>query len=268
MSGDLTESRSKSETSPIRVYLVSRPQLDVAELLRFLSDRKLRWARTGEARESEEIIEICGRICYMSFSDDKKKIRFPNKEYIENLVEKGHESVLEHASWTFIIDGVTRAFTHQLVRHRVGFAFSQLSQQYHDESDAKFLVPTGLVAHPELYELWRSTIESSHQGYRKLLRELERKSDSSDPEKRRWIRTAARSVLPNAVEAPIAVTANARALRHFFDLRGAIEGDHEMRFVSSAIFQIVANEAPALFSDFESYQACDGYPKVSRRQEK
>jgi thymidylate synthase (FAD) len=190
-----------------------------------------------------------------------------NAEYIQNLIALGHESVLEHVSWTFLLTGVSRAFTHQLVRHRVGFAFSQLSQQYHDEQDAEFVEPAELRDFPEAHAAWQSAMTAARQAYRTIsetLRRMERDPQwqGSKKEARRAIRSAARSVLPNATETKIMVTANARALRHFLHVRGSIPGDQEMRQVAAGLLAYLSIEAPALFADFSVELLEDGSPIV------
>src|ERR1039458_2621739 len=84
-----------------RLYILSRPTLDLREVSRFLQEEATKWDRTSEAPEAEEIIEFAGRICYMSFG--KRQSSRSNREYIENLIDQGHDSVLEHASWTFLL---------------------------------------------------------------------------------------------------------------------------------------------------------------------
>ncbi|MEP5151990.1 FAD-dependent thymidylate synthase [Planktotalea sp.] len=247
-----------------RIYVLSRPSFENSELQRFLQDRELAWVESSGASEGEHLVEVCGRICYMSFSDDTSKMRYPNDVYIENLVKKGHESVLEHANWTFILDGISRAFTHQLVRHRIGFSFSQLSQQYHDESKANVVPPEGLQS--EVKELWEASTSETIKAYRRIV-ELTDANKAIDLETKRRLRSEARSLLPNAVETVIAVTANARSIRHFLNLRGSLIGDIEMRQVSVAIYHMVTGDARALFSDFEIVDHSDGYPLVSHRRE-
>lgn len=248
-------------TSP-KLFLISRPNLVETGLLAFLKNRGLEFLSSEDAGESEHVIEICGRLCYLSFSGEKSQIRHPNARYISNLIEQGHESVLEHANWTFILDDVSRAFTHQLVRHRVGFAYSQLSQQYHEETDAEFVEPAGLTA--EALVEWRSSMQTALQVYRKLLSLSSAAIELDIPKKEqlRLARSAARGVLPNATKTAVAVTANARALRHFIDVRGAIVGDVEMRLVSAEIYKMLSVEAPTVISDFELTQADDGWPIV------
>ncbi len=127
-----------------KLFLVGRPNFDYNSFLGFLETEGESWLKSEEASTPENIVEVAGRLCYMSFGS--RQFRKCNKDYIDNLIKQGHESVLEHVSWSFILTGVSRAFTHQLVRHRVGFSFSQLSQQYHDENDATFVCPISSLA--------------------------------------------------------------------------------------------------------------------------
>lgn len=249
--------------SSLNVNCLSRPSFDENEFLAFLKAESLEWRRTAKS-SADELVEAAGRVCYMSFGEGRQSNK-TNKEYINHLIQQGHESVFEHLNWTFLISGVSRAFTHQLVRHRVGFAFSQLSQQYHDESEASFIIPPTVKASAEIASHWCNTINSSVKMYKELIQSVS--SDSaispcSKREKIRELRTASRSVLPNATETKIVVTANARALRHFFTVRGALDGDWEMRAVSCALFKIVSDDAPGVFQDFELQGLADKSEKL------
>ncbi|KAA6457852.1 FAD-dependent thymidylate synthase [Acidobacteria bacterium AB60] len=255
-------------TTP-KIRLIGRLQVDIAEIAAFLKDQNLEWRRTPGATIPEELVEVAGRICYMSFGSAQSPRT--NRDFIMNLITQGHESVLEHASWTFLITNISRAFTHQLVRHRVGFAFSQLSQQYHDERDAEFVMPAHLESFPEAKEAWEKAIRTTLQAYSSINALLSQNGGpmSEDLEKReltRAIRSAARSVLPNATETKIVMSANARALRHFFQVRGTIPGDIEMRLVAAELLSIVANEAPSIFLDFRIDHLLDGSPIIRRHR--
>jgi thymidylate synthase (FAD) len=239
-----------------KIYVLARPSF-TDDFETFLADEAQLWKRSP-ATQAEGLIEFSGRICYMAFGS--RQSSKSNGEYIENLIRQGHESVLEHVSWTFLLTNISRAFTHQLVRHRVGFSFSQLSQQYHDESEAHFLMPEGLSEFPRAAEAWRAATEAAMGAYREILSGLLPQKVAK--EKLRAIRTAARSVLPNATETKIVVTANARAIRHFLDVRGSIEGDIEMRCVSQLLYSMVLSDAPALVQDFISTHLPDKTPKI------
>lgn len=252
-----------------KLYLISRPRVDIEAFLSFIKDESTEWDRTPQATEAEEIVEIAGRICYMSFGEKQSPRR--NGAYIRNLIRQGHESVLEHVSWTFLIVGISRAFTHQLVRHRVGFAFSQLSQQYHEETSASFVEPAHLQQSPRALEAWRKAVAVSQESYRVILDSLGEQEAKAGPELskkefKRAIRSAARSVLPNATETKMVVTSNARAIRHFLSIRGSIPGDIEMREVAAALFSLVQPEAPSLFADFSLKKLRDGTPLLVRSE--
>lgn len=244
----------------VRIHLLARSSFDVSAFLGFLSAQTGPWRRSAGATQAEEIVEIAGRVCYMSFGE--RQSPRDNPAYLENLIKSGHESVLEHVSWTFLIEGVSRAFTHQLVRHRPGWAFSQLSQQYYDETAATFVEPEEFCEDPELSREWREAVETARAAYIRLSDLLNRSAARRDKEQMRRIRSAARSVLPNATESKIVATANARALRHFLRVRGAIEGDTEMRRVCAELFKVVSIEAPHLFNDFSLDSLRDGSPIV------
>jgi thymidylate synthase (FAD) len=248
----------------VKIYLISRPQFEVDNFLMFLSESEENsWKRTSEATPPEEIVEVSGRICYMSFG--KRQSPRTNSEYIKNLIRQGHESVLEHINWTFLLTGVSRGFTHQLVRHRVGFAYSQLSQQYHQETDANFVEPSHLSFSPKALDAWQQAITITKQAYQTIINELDNLEMTNNlgdefnkKEISRALNSAARSVLPNAIETQIMITANARALRHFFKVRGSIVGDEEMRNVASELLGHLKQDAPSVFSDFEIDTLSDG----------
>jgi thymidylate synthase (FAD) len=251
-----------------RIYTLARPAFDAAELERFLKDEQEQWHRTEGTQSAENIVEIAGRICYMSFGT--RQFRRDNYDYVQNLISQGHESVLEHVVWSFLITDVSRSFTHQLVRHRIGFSYSQLSQQYHDEENAQTAIPTVIRNSSELAQQWTELVAATRAAYRNIVGILEQDQDIlpelSKKERNRLIRSAARGILPGNTMTKIMVTANARALRHFFSLRGGLEGDEEMRLVSNLLFEIVSKDAPSLFADFVLDNLSDGSPVLRRRE--
>jgi thymidylate synthase (FAD) len=256
------------KTDAARVYCLAFPSFEEDEFARFLHDVGQTWRSTSGASKGENLVEVAGRICYMSFGE--RQSTRTNREYIVNLLSQGHESVLEHATWTFLITGVSRSFSHQLVRHRPGFSFSQLSQQYHDERNSTLVIPSAIQRDPLLLAVWSDTVGRAQWAYRELLNALESPDEGrvTGPgrEWRRRVRSAARSVLPEATATKIVVTANARALRHFFEVRGGLVGDEEMRRVSALLLDVVNQTAPNLFFDFEIRQHSDDLPIVVRVQ--
>lgn len=238
-----------------KVYLVGRQAVDAAEIDRFLSDHQASWSTDTEVG-AEQLCEVAGRVCYMSFGKGRKS----NREYLQNIIGMAHGSVLEHAVWNFLLVGVSRSFTHELIRHRAGWGYSQLSQRYVDESDCNFVEPDVIAADPELHTVWLESVKQSHEAYVKLVAGLERTfaSEPSATLRRKLARQAARSVLPNATETRIFVTANARALRHFFELRGNEHAETEIRQVALQMLRTMQKEAPTLFGDYEIRMHTDG----------
>ena len=248
-----------------KVYLVGRQLTDESALDAFLDEHGMAWESTTEVG-AELLAEAAGRLCYLSFGKGRKD----NREYLANIIESKHGSVLEHAVWNFIIAGVSRSFTHELVRHRAGFGYSQLSQRYVDESMANFVEPDVIAEDEGLHALWLRAVEASHRTYVELVEGLtEKYKDLPDRTQRRKLaRQAARSVLPNATETMIFVTANARALRHFIELRGSEWADVEIRKVALKLLEIMQHEAPSMFGDYEVVALPDGTQVVRTEHEK
>lgn len=232
-----------------RVYLVGRQQADEAEIARFLADEHVQRWSTDTEEAGEKLVEVAGRLCYMSFAKPRPG---GNAAYIGHILEVGHGSVLEHAVFNLIITGVSRSFTHELVRHRAGFGYSQLSQRFVDESEAAFVEPDPIADDPALHAIWLEAIAACQQAYQRLADGLAEKfADIPDRTlRRKKAREAARSVLPNATETKIFVTGNARALRHFIEMRGDAAADAEIRKVALAVLKVLRDESPNLFGDY------------------
>jgi thymidylate synthase (FAD) len=238
------------------VYLVGRQVVDDSVLDRFLADHGVAW-QTDTEIAGEELVEISGRLCYMSFARPRPG---GNRAYVHHILEVGHGSVLEHAVWNFVFTGVSRTLTHELIRHRAGMGYSQLSQRYVDESVAEYVEPDCIADDPELHALWMEAVGQAHRAYVKLVEGLnERFKEESDKTLRRKLaRQAARSVLPNATETKIFVTANARALRHFIEMRGNRHAEVEIRKLAVQVLRLLQQEAPSLFGDYELLPLPDG----------
>jgi thymidylate synthase (FAD) len=252
------EARIAPEPKIVRepeIYIVGRQTLDRAAIDRFLEDEGLTWETDTEVG-GEQLVEAGGRICYMSFGKGRKT----NREYIGNLVGMKHGSVLEHATWDFIITGVSRSFSHELVRHRAGWGYSQLSQRYVDESTANFVEPELVARDERMHALWLNAVRTAHQAYLDLVEGLMEAMPNVEnkTERRKRVREAARSVLPNATETMIFCSANARALRHFIELRGAEGAEAEIRRVALKLLRLMQQEAPTLFGDYEIVRLEDG----------
>jgi thymidylate synthase (FAD) len=238
------------------VYLVGRQVVDDGVIDKFLADHGVSW-QTDTDVAGEHLTEVAGRLCYMSFAKPRPG---GNKVYLEHILEVGHGSVLEHAVWNLIFTGISRSLTHELIRHRAGWGYSQLSQRYVDESVAEYVEPDVIAGDQALHKLWLEAIGHCHQAYMELTEKLISKfQDEPDKTLRRKLaRQAARSVLPNATETKIFVTANSRALRHFIELRASRHAEVEIRKLAIAVLRIMQQEAPNIFGDYQLVPLPDG----------
>jgi len=188
--------------------------------------------------EPEKVIATAARICYSNKADiDTIAEDFTEEEissFIRQLISTGHKSVLEHSSFTFGIEGISRATSHELVRHRIGIAISQRSQRYCSEGECEFVYPMGYQTSEQAEEIFEASLANSKQDYKDLI--------SEDVPKE-----IARYVLPNATMTRMIVTMNARELLHFFALRSCSRALPEMRMLASLMIAEVKRVAPVLF---------------------
>ena len=248
--------------------LYTEPKLTLIARPQFVEPAHLPVAWLGDGTDGEKLAEFAGRLCYMSQRNPAKR---ETREYLENIKRQGHGSVLEHAVYSILIEGVSRSLTHELVRHRAGTAMSQLSQRYVDESEANFVVPPAIIGDDALTEAWRSQVEAAQAAYVALVEQLMERYRWVDDKvhRRKMAREAARGVLPNSTETKIVFTANARSWRTLLELRAGEGAELEIRRLAVAIIRLLQAEAPAFFNDFEVYTAADrreaarvGYHKV------
>jgi thymidylate synthase (FAD) len=183
--------------------------------------------------EPERLIEAAGRTCYLSFD---KAGADTAARFCRMLLRSGHHSVFEHASATFRVRGGSRAFTHQLVRHRL-CAFSQQSQRYVDERGFEVVKPGSIAASPEAERVFDDHVGRCREAYDELRKLGVPKED-------------ARFVLPNAAESEIVVTANLRQWRHILELRGARTAQWEIRRFAIEVYRILVKFAPNVLGDF------------------
>lgn len=231
-----------------RVTVLSRPAFAEPDHL------PVQWL--GESTDGERLAEFAGRLCYMS---QKNPAHRNTREYLENIKKQGHGSVLEHANYSLLLEGVSRSLTHELVRHRAGFAYSQLSQRYVDESQADFVMPPAIIGDEALEKSWTEQVDAAQKSYVALVEQLMSRY-AWVPDKvhrRKMAREAARGVLPNSTETKIVVTANARGWRTMLELRSSEGAEFEIRRCAIMILRTLQKEAPAFFSDFEIYPAAD-----------
>ncbi|MDT5331114.1 MAG: thymidylate synthase [Mycobacterium sp.] len=236
-----------AETAPLRVQLIAKTD--------FLAPADVPWSTDADGGPA--LVEFAGRACYQSWSKPNPRTA-TNAAYIRHIIDVGHFSVLEHASVSFYITGISRSCTHELIRHR-HFSYSQLSQRFVPEHDAEVVVPPGMED-DELQAIFKAAADASRATYTELLTRLEAKfADQPNAVlRRKQARQAARAVLPNATETRIVVTGNYRAWRHFIAMRASEHADVEMRRLAIECLRQLADLAPQVFSDFEISTLADG----------
>ncbi|MDG4792460.1 FAD-dependent thymidylate synthase [Micromonospora sp. WMMD1082] len=233
-----------------------QPQVRLIAWTHFDPPEDVPWSTDADGGQA--LAEFAGRACYQSWKKPNPATA-TNAGYLAHILEVGHLSVLEHGSVSFYFTGVSRSFTHELIRHR-HFSYSQLSQRYVPERDAAMVEPTVIAEDPELHKRFVEAAEASVRAYNDLLEGLERRfADVANPTlRRKQARQAARAVLPNATETRIVVTGNYRAWRHFIGMRATEHADVEIRELAVECLRQLQRAAPNVFADFTISTLPDG----------
>ena len=246
------------ETTP-SVFLVARPSVDTDGMRGYLEsvggaswlERRL-GKDEGSASEGELLAEFGGRMCYRSWEPglnaNVTRVREDKGEYFANLLRSLHGSVFEHANYSFAFRSVSRVFTHELVRHRAGSAFSQESLRYVRLTDIGFRVPSAL----EPIRDQVVTLVEQLEDFQISASDALGLDDEGVPfSVKKEITSALRRLAPIGLSTDILWTANVRTLRHVIEMRTAPGAEEELRLVFDEVAQIMCDEAPNLFQDFE-----------------
>ncbi|MEV4542553.1 thymidylate synthase (FAD) [Micromonospora echinaurantiaca] len=233
-----------------------QPQVKLIAWTHFEAPDEVPWSTDAEGGQA--LAEFAGRACYQSWKKPNPATA-TNAGYLAHILEVGHLSVLEHGSVSFYFTGVSRSFTHELIRHR-HFSYSQLSQRYVPERDAAMVEPAVIADDPELHKKFVEAAEASVRAYNELLEGLERRfADVENATlRRKQARQAARAVLPNSTETRIVVTGNYRAWRHFIAMRATEHADVEIRELAVECLRQLQRVAPNVFADFVISTLPDG----------
>ncbi len=242
-----------------KVFLIARPSIALEGMRGYLSDvggeswleRRLEEA-DGQPNAGELIVEFGGRACYRSWepglNPNVTRVRTDQREYFANILKSAHGSVLEHANWSFALRNVSRVFTHELIRHRAGSAFSQESLRYVRLTDIGFRVPPALEP---VREQVLSIVERLEEFQLSAARELGIDEEGVPFHVKKEVTSALRRLAPIGLSTDILWTANARTLRHVIEMRTAPGAEEELRLVFDQLARIMQVEAPGLFQDFE-----------------
>ncbi len=247
----------------MQVTLIARPQFLVIP------------ERAGIPREDQmqgpdgqRLTELAGRICYDSLGKGRN-----STEYAQHILESGHGSVLEHAQYSLLISEVSRGFSHELVRHRVGVAISQRSTRFVDESESEWIDHPLVVKYLQenkdslLKDHIQEIKEDARLVYKECVELLEPWLISCGVEKltaRKQARGAARGYLGNALSTELVWSANIRALLHVIGLRGSVHADAEIRVFAVAVAEIMSAQEPAYFGHIEFEDSSDGIGRATK----
>jgi len=273
------------------VVMISRPHVDISGMDTFLAgfDPSLKYPvyldDPTELPPAELLCKVAGQACYMSFGPGRTTNAqaahyFDGKPGRPESGIKGqkHGSVLEHGNYTTLNYGISRSLTHELVRHRAGCAYSQLSQRYVGGKMLRFVERPEYVSDPFLHDVFERRIDraaSEYEGVTGHLAEIQSKggrgilSAEAKTELRKKVRQAARSLLPNETETVVVMTGNVRAWRHVLEMRASSHAETEIRAWAVRVYRCLVQESPMLFGDYSVVQLPDGtealstpYPKV------
>ncbi|MBP3272061.1 MAG: FAD-dependent thymidylate synthase [Ruminococcus sp.] len=210
--------------------------------------------------EPEKYIATAAKLCYASADVDSLLDGLDDEKiasFMDMLSSIGHESPIEHVSFTFAIEGISRACSHQLVRHRIA-SYSQQSQRYVSMDGFDYVIPPEIAEDDEILELYNKQMKAASESYNILSEKLEEKhfaeltsqgiaEKAARQKAKKMAIEDARFVLPNACETKIVVTMNARTLRHFFKLRCCNRAQWEIRAVAVEMLRQASEVAPILF---------------------
>lgn len=245
-----------------KVFCVAATQLDHDGLSEYLEHVGAPDWETDAGSGMEALPEVMGRLCYRSWKPGMNanvtRVREGNDAYLENIARVRHGSVVEHASASFIFADVSRVFTHELVRHRVGTAMSQESLRFVRLTDLKGWMPSCFTANDDAAALFEQIFESLEEIQRQLAEIFELGSAEMDFAMKKVITSAMRRLAPIGLATTIGWTANVRTLRHVIEMRTSRHAEEEIRLVFSRVAEICRERWPNLFADYE-VEEVDGY---------
>jgi thymidylate synthase (FAD) len=263
------------------VVMLARPRTNVAGLAGFLEgfDPDLGFSTylddPTRLSDSSQLCKTAGQVCYASFGP-RRTTNENAAAYFERLTSAGHGSVLEHATFSFLLYGISRSVTHELVRHRAGVGFSQISQRYVSGAVLRFVERPEYQGDEELHRLFEERADRAAAEYEAMAEQLlERQEGGSTmlsadykTDARKKVQQTARSLLPNETEAPMVFTGNVRALRHIVEMRADAHAESEIRNLAVRIFLCLRQVDPILFGDYEIGTLPDGTYTVTTEHRK
>lgn len=236
--------------------IISRPWLSYNQMDSYLADvGGLAWSTyLDDVNDAQHLVEFAGRMCYRSWkpglNPNVTRVRTDSTKYLENLLASGHGSVLEHINFTFVLQNVSRVFTHEWIRHRQGVAISQESLRYVRLGDIPMWIPSWAQEDTELMD---KAIEllTAMETFQHWMSEHFNLDQAGLPFHDKKAKTSfMRRFAPEGLATVLTWTANARTLRHVIETRTAEGAEEEVRLIADQIGALMRNECPALFGDY------------------
>jgi thymidylate synthase (FAD) len=246
-----------------KVFLIGETRIVEDGLRAFLNHIGVSEWQSDAPTDVEKLIEFYGRLCYKSFKPGLNpnviKIREHNKEYLENILKVKHGSVLEHPVMNFVFADVSRVFTHELVRHRVGVAISQESLRYVRLDDLGQWLPTVIREDEEAMTIFAKTFKELEALQKTLAEHFQLDDERAKFAKKKVVTSAMRRIAPIGLATNVGWSANPRTLRWVLEMRTAPEAEEEIRLVFGKVGEILVSRYPNLFGDMV-VEIIDGLP--------
>lgn len=254
-----------------KVFLVGETRIVEDGLSEYLNHIGIPDWVSDASSDAERLVEVMGRLCYRSFAPglnkNVTKIREHNDEYVGNILKVRHGSVIEHAQFSFIFSDVSRVFTHELVRHRMGVAISQESLRYVRLEDLGQWLPTVIREDEKAITIFKKTFEDLEKLQLELAAHFKLDDPSLPFSKKKVITSAMRRIAPIGLATTIGWSANARALRWVIQMRTDETAEEEIRIVFGKVAEIAIERWPNLFGDFEK-ELIDGHMRYRPKNQK
>ncbi len=223
----------------------------------------------------DQLIKAAGQACYASYGP-RRSMNDQAQKYLDHIKESGHGSVMEHVNITLFLYGISRSLTHELVRHRAGFAFSQLSQRYVSGKVLRFVERPEYDGNPKLHDRFEQRIDQYAEEYNvvaEVLMDIQQAgseilSGEAKTDLRKKVQQTARSVLPNETETHMFITGNVRSWRHVMEMRAEKTAEVEIRRLGVKICYIMKAVCPLIFSDYTIEKIADGTEVVQTKYRK
>ena len=241
------------------VFLVARPEIDYDQIAAYLEEVGgqswlERLDRGDTSSDGENLAEFAGKICYRAWEPGLNpnivRVRNDQEKYLQNILSQAHGSVLEHASFSFVLHNVSRVATHELVRHRPGVAISQESLRFVRLTDIPFWFPDWATKDAELMSRATALLEQLEDFQLWMAEHFGLDADGVPFHEKKHKTSFMRRFAPDGVATGILWSANIRTLRHTIEARTDVGAEEEIRLLFGQIGELMRAEAPALFSDY------------------